>query len=165
LAKLNSNDLVKIFRSIKGNNNCLAKANKIIDTAKNSITPKDGISGKEISLTNLILLYEALNKQHSQIESQVELFFNNFEFSLTDKKKDLKLNPIQAVLTIPGVGIKTIATIIASCGDLSIFNSSTSFIGYIGLYPQQYQSGKTNKSYSPTKKVFQLLKNSYIVLL
>jgi hypothetical protein len=153
LAKLTTNELVKIFRSIKGNNNSLDKAKKIIETAKNSITPKDGISGKEISLTNLIIIYEALKNQCNELENQIESFLNNFQVSIKDNNKDNDLNPIQAVLTTPGVGVKTIAVIIASCGDLSIFKSSTAFIGYIGLYPQQYQSGKTNKYYSHKKSI------------
>jgi transposase len=152
LAKLIPDDLIKIFRSIKGNNNCDLKANNIINTAKNSITPKDGISGKQISITNLVILYEALNKQYDELQNQIELLLNDFESSLESLDADkTELNPIQAVLTIPGVGIKTIAVIIASCGDLTIFKTSTAFIGYIGLYPQQYQSGKTNKFYSHKK--------------
>lgn len=154
LAKLKPDDLVKIFRSIKGNNNSYIKAKNIIDAAINTVTPKDGISGKEISLTNLILLYESLRKQYNELETQVESFLNDFEYSLkSNNKKDDNLNPIQAVLTTPGVGIKTIAVIIASCGDLSIFKSSTALIGYIGLYPQQFQSGKTNKSFSHKKSI------------
>lgn len=162
LAKLKSDDLVKIFRSIKGNNNCILKANNIIDTAKNSITPKEGILGKQISLTNLINLYETLNKQYNELQNQIELLLNDFESSLnslSDNKIDL--NPIQAVLTTPGIGIKTIAVIIASCGDLTVFQTSTAFIGYIGLYPQQYQSGKTNKFFTHKKCIPLVKKQLY----
>ena len=46
--------------------------------------------------------------------------------------------------TIPGVADKTISAILGECGDLTRFDSAKSFIGYIGLYPTQYQSGNSH---------------------
>jgi len=153
LRSVSSDGLIKIFRSIKGNNNVAFKASAIIELAKNSITPKEGILGKELSLKNLINTYIFMDKQLKDIDNQIDSLLNDFETTCFETQTNDELTPISAVLTTPGVGIKTIATIIGSCGDLSMFKTSTSFIGYIGLYPQQYQSGKTNYSFSHKKSI------------
>ena len=51
---------------------------------------------------------------------------------------------IDNLKTIPGVADKTIAAILGECGDLRRFSSAKAFIGYLGLYPTQYQSGNSN---------------------
>lgn len=161
LSNAKTDDLVKIFRSIKGNNNSLLKAQNIVNVAQESVTPKDGIVGKEISLVCLISIYEGLQQQLNDIEIKIGDFLQNYEKSISEDIIENELNPIQAVLSTPGVGIKTIAVILGSCGDLTAFKSSTSFIGYIGLYPQQYQSGKSNRYYSHKKSIPLVKKQLY----
>ena len=51
---------------------------------------------------------------------------------------------VENLQSIPGVSDKTIASILGECGDLRRFTSAKAFIGYLGLYPTQYQSGNSN---------------------
>ena len=56
----------------------------------------------------------------------------NFLYINTGRKKFLFLSPFCSKPTILG-----------ECGDLTRFDSAKSIIGYIGLYPTQYQSGNS----------------------
>jgi len=50
---------------------------------------------------------------------------------------------IDNLKSIPGVADKTISAILGECGDIKRFDSAKAFIGYLGLYPTQYQSGNS----------------------
>ena len=52
-------------------------------------------------------------------------------------------NTVENLKSIPGVSDKTISAILGECGDLRRFDSAKAFIGYLGLYPTQYQSGNS----------------------
>jgi transposase len=43
--------------------------------------------------------------------------------------------------TIPGIGLQTIAKLIAECRDLGAFRAPGQLVAFAGLNPQQYQSG------------------------
>ena len=50
------------------------------------------------------------------------------------------------LLSIPGVGPKTLAAILSVVGaDGSAYPDGKSFIGYIGFFPQIYESGETRR--------------------
>lgn len=71
---------------------------------------------------------------------------NNFSLEkakyLIDNQLDEDSSNIENTKYIPGVADKTIAAILGECGDLRRFKSSKAFIGFLGLYPTLYQSGK-----------------------
>lgn len=154
LAKAKKDELINIFRSIKGNNFSEYKANKIINFAKNSITPNNGIKANEFILKNTIIILEIYLEQKKLIEKQIFAILNNLNLEYeNNSENNNKITPIKAILSIPGVGKKTAAVIIGSCGDLTKFNNVNKFLGYIGLYPFKYQSGKKNKSYPLSKGI------------
>lgn len=161
LAKANKNDIVKIFRSIKGNNNSEHKAKKIIEFAKISITPNNGIKANEFNLRNQITVLELLLEQIKNIEKNINLILKNLEFNYSDNNNKNSINPIKAVLSIPGVGKKTVATIIGCCGDLNKFNNVNKFLGYIGLYPGKDQSGSKDRTYQKSKGISIVKKQLY----
>lgn len=54
---------------------------------------------------------------------------------------------IKRLMTIPGVGLTTAATLIAAIGDIHRFPSAKRLVGYLGLDPRVRQSGQ-----SPTRQ-------------
>ena len=162
IAELKPDELVRLFRGIKGNNLSIEKANVIINTAKESITSEIGLEAASFVLLQDIQLYESLVKLKDKIDEKIDLYMKEYEFT-EDKNEEINsLNPINAVLSIPGVGKKTISTLIAFCGDLSNFDNLSKFKGYIGIYPQISQSGTMNYSNAHKKGIPILKKQLYL---
>ena len=82
--------------------------------------------------TNIRIL-ELICQERDEIE--LELAIN----SLISNKIEIVDSSIENIKTIPGVSDKTIASVLGECGDIKRFTSAKAFIGYIGLYPTQYQ--------------------------
>ncbi len=82
--------------------------------------------------TDLRIL-ELLSQEKSKVEAEIESL-------MTTRLDDA---PIDNIKTIPGVANKTIAAVLGECGDLRRFSSAKALIGYLGLYPTQYQSGNS----------------------
>ncbi|TKI69423.1 IS110 family transposase, partial [Sulfurimonas crateris] len=83
-----------------------------------------------------IKILELLSQEKLEIEAKI----NELIESGISQKLDA---PIENLKSIPGVADKTIAAILGECGDLTRFSSAKAFIGYLGLYPTQYQSGNS----------------------
>lgn len=64
------------------------------------------------------------------------------------------------LLTIPGVGSKTIATFLAEVGDVTRFACCKDFIGFVGLYPKIEQSGSSLNKAKLTTKGSRILKHA-----
>lgn len=56
------------------------------------------------------------------------------------------------ILTIPGIGYRMGAMIIAEIGDFSRFDSPDRILAYAGVSPSTYQSGQLESSYSHMEK-------------
>lgn len=85
--------------------------------------------------TNIKIL-ELLCQEKDEIENTINKL-------IEDNQDDNFASSVKNLRTIPGVADKTIAAILGECGDLKRFDSVKSFIGYLGLYPTQYQSGNS----------------------
>lgn len=126
--------LIKIFRHIKGNNFNEDKAKHLINLAKDSIYLGRAKDARSLMITTNIKILELISQEKQFLEQEIN--------TLIEENQDDSFNSsIQNLKTIPGVSNKTITAIIAVCGDLKRFESSKAFIGYLGLYPTQYQSG------------------------
>jgi transposase len=55
--------------------------------------------------------------------------------------KKAKTDDIDLITSIPGVGPKTAAVLIAEIGDVSRFQSANHLVGYFGFFPQIRESG------------------------
>jgi len=86
-------------------------------------------------ITTNIRILELYCQEKKQIEAQIQALINTEIDAIDNRVENLK--------SIPGVSDKTIASILGECGDLSRFDSAKAFIGYLGLYPTQYQSGNS----------------------
>jgi len=129
--------LCKVFRNIKGNNFNEEKAKALIALAKDSIYLGRAQSARSLMITTNINILELIIQEKALLEHEIKILIDeNQDDDFSSKIDNLK--------TIPGVSDKTISAILGECGELTRFNSAKSIIGYIGLYPTQYQSGNSH---------------------
>jgi len=128
----------KIVRSIKGNNFNVKEIQQLIDSAKDSIYSGRAKDARGLNLNILLSQVESLNKALLKLDEQID------EILSPGKDDDF---PGSNLLTIPGVGPKTVAAVLSAVGSgAQSFASCKHFTGYIGFFPQIYQSGETMKA-------------------
>ena len=136
MQKATPKKLTRLFRHIKGNNFSEDKAKFLIDLANTSVYAGRAYEARSLMITTNIRILELLCQEKKQIEVQIK--------QLISTEIDTIDNAIENLQSIPGVSDKTISAILGECGDLRRFDSAKAFIGYLGLYPTQYQSGNSN---------------------
>ena len=136
ISKATPKKLTKLFRHIKGNNFNDEKAKYLIELAKSSIYAGRANESRALMIRTNIKILELLSQEKLEIEAKINALIE----SGISKELDA---PIENLKSIPGVAEKTIAAILGECGDLRRFSSAKAFIGYLGLYPTQYQSGNS----------------------
>ena len=136
LQKATPKKLTRLFRHIQGNNFSDEKAKYLIELAKSSIYGGRANESRALMIRTNIKILELLSQEKQEIEAQI----NDLIESGISKELDA---PIENLKTIPGISDKTIAAILGECGDLTRFTSAKALIGYLGLYPTQYQSGNS----------------------
>lgn len=135
IQKATPKKLTKIFRHIKGNNFNDEKAKFLIELSKSSIYGGRAHESRALMIRTNIKILELLSQEKDEIEAQINsLLYNQIE--VIDSS-------IENIKTIPGVSDKTISAVLGECGDIKRFKSAKAFIGYLGLYPTQYQSGNS----------------------
>ena len=138
LAIAKPKQIEKLVRSIKGNNFNISAIESLIETAKNSI-----YSGRarEVRSFTIRLLLSQLDRTLSslkKIKDEIE--------KILSPRDESGSFPGDNVLSIPGVGKGTLATFLAIAGQGgSFFSSAKKVIGYLGFYPQIYQSGEKRR--------------------
>lgn len=136
LSKATPKKLTRLFRHIQGNNFNDEKAKYLIELAKSSIYAGRANESRALMIRTNIKILELLSQEKLEIEAQINALIE----SGISKELDA---PIENLKSIPGVADKTIASILGECGDLRRFSSAKALIGYLGLYPTQYQSGNS----------------------
>ncbi|MCT7406729.1 transposase, partial [Aliarcobacter cryaerophilus] len=101
--------------------------------------------------TNIKIL-ELLNQEKDEVEKQIQI--------LIDNQLDDDSSNIENLKSIPGVSNKTVTAILGECGDLRRFESAKSFIGFLGLYPTSYQSGKSLSTGNLAKRGIPIAKHA-----
>ncbi len=135
LAQATPKKLTRLFRHIKGNNFSEEKAKSLIELAKTSVYTGRACKARASMLSSYIKILELYCQEKKEIEMQIK--------QLIKEEIDTIDNTVEHLQTIPGVSDKTISAILGECGDLRRFDSARAFIGYLGLYPTQYQSGNS----------------------
>ena len=135
ISKATPQKLTKIFRHIKGNNFNDEKAKFLIELSKSSIYGGRAQEARALMIRTNLKILELLCQEKDEIELQIN--------SLLYNKIETIDSSIENIKTIPGVSDKTISAVLGECGDIKRFPSVKSFIGYLGLYPTQYQSGNS----------------------
>ena len=111
------------------------KAIEIREAARSSIGSV--MPAKSLELRHTIRLIRELNAEITEIESEIDKIMEELHSPIT---------------TIPGIGARMGAMILAEIGDFSLFDSADKILAYAGLSPSTYQSGKLTNCYSHMEK-------------
>ena len=104
-------------------------ATEFRDAARHSVGSV--MPAKSLELRHTIRLIRELDAEIEDIESAIKTTMNEMQ------------SPIN---TIPGIGIRTGAMILAEIGDFSHFDSPNKVLAYAGMSPSTYQSGQLSLS-------------------
>ena len=141
----------KIVRTIIGNKFSIKHIQELIETAKNSIYSGRAKEARATTLRMLLSHIENLSKSIEELEKQIEEIL-----SASDEQFNF---PGENLLSIKGVGVKTLAAILSYLGcDGSNFPDSKSVIGYVGFYPKIYESGQSRRESKISKRGPKLLR-------
>ena len=111
------------------------KAIEIRDAARNSIG--SAMPAKSLELKHTIRLIGELDAEIEEIEKEINSIMDAVHSPIT---------------TIPGIGSRMGAMILAEVGDFSNFDSPDKILAYAGLSPSTYQSGQLTNCYSHMEK-------------
>ena len=111
------------------------KATQIRDAARNSIGSR--MPAKSLELKHTIQLIRELDIEIEEIEKEINSIMDEVHSPIT---------------TIPGIGTRMGAMILAEVGDFSNFDSPDKILAYAGLSPSTYQSGQLTNCYSHMEK-------------
>lgn len=107
------------------------------EAAKVSIGAKMPV--KSLELRHTIHLIRELDAEIVEIESAIQNIMNQLHSPIT---------------TIPGIGYRMGAMILAEVGDFSRFDSPDKVLAYAGLSPSTYQSGQLTNCYAHMESAF-----------
>ena len=108
---------------------------EIRDAARNSIGSR--MPAKSLELQHTIRLIRELDTEISEIENQIQSIMKELHSPIT---------------TIPGVGFRMAAMILAEVGDFTRFASPDKLLAYAGMSPSTYQSGQLKNCYPHMEK-------------
>ena len=138
LAEAKPKNIEKIVRSIQGNNFNINEIQFLIEIAQKSIYSGRAKHDRGLNLIILLTQVETLQTSIAQLDDRM-----NDILSPSDSN-DTNSFPGANLLTIPGVGPKTLAAILSAVGsDGLAFPNGKHFIGHIGFFPKIYESGET----------------------
>ena len=152
--------ILKLFRSIKGNNFNIDKANRLLDLAHNSIFQGNAKDERAYVIQSNLRRITFLKDEIEQCEAEMFQLLNDTNKSIETSKDDevYIADLVDNLRSIDGVSDKTIFALLSECGDISRFKSGQAFVGYLGLYPVTYQSGNSIKSGKLAKRGAKLAK-------
>ncbi len=107
----------------------------IRDAARTSIGSV--MPAKSLELRHTIRLIRELDAEIADIEASIQSIMEELNSPIT---------------TIPGIGFRMAAMILAEVGDFSRFDSPDKVLAYAGLSPSTYQSGQLNNCYAHMEK-------------
>ena len=108
---------------------------EIRDAARNSIGSR--MPAKSLELQHTIRLIRELDAEIEEIEAEIQGIMDEMHSPIT---------------TIPGIGCRMGAMILAEVGDFSRFESPDKLLAYAGLSPSTYQSGQLKNCYPHMEK-------------
>ena len=108
---------------------------QIREAARNSIGSR--MPAKSLELQHTIRLIRELDTEISEIENQIQSIMKELHSPIT---------------TIPGVGFRMAAMILAEVGDSTRFASPDKLLAYAGMSPSTYQSGQLKNCYPHMEK-------------
>lgn len=107
----------------------------IRDAARNSVGSR--MPAKSLELQHTIRLIRELDTEIAEIEDTIDTLMDELQSPIT---------------TIPGIGTRMGAMILAEVGDFSRFDSPDKLLAYAGMSPSTYQSGQLKNCYPHMEK-------------
>jgi transposase len=145
LAQAKPKQIEKIIRTIPGNNFGLKEIDTLISTAQASIYTGRAKEARAISLRILLIHIAHLVQSINQLEEEMD--------KMLSPQGPQDSFPGENLLTIGGVGPKTVAAVLSYLGeDGANFSSSTRAVGYVGYFPKIYQSGESKRENKISKR-------------
>ena len=111
------------------------RAVEIRDAARASIGSK--MPAKSMELKHTIRLIRELDAEIEEVEKEIGSIMDDIHSPIT---------------TIPGMGLRMGAMILAEVGDFSSFRSPDQVLAYAGMSPSTYQSGQLTNCYAHMEK-------------
>ena len=108
---------------------------RLREAARNSIGSV--MPAKSLELKHTIKLIGELDDEISEIEAAIKQIVDSLGTT---------------VLTIPGIGYATAASILAEVGDFSNFETPDKILAFAGMSPSTYQSGQLTNCYAHMEK-------------
>lgn len=108
---------------------------RLREAARNSIGSV--MPAKSLELKHTIKLIGELDNEISEIEAAIKQIVDSLGTT---------------ILTIPGIGYATAASIIAEVGDFSKFETPDKILAFAGMSPSTYQSGQLTNCYAHMEK-------------
>ena len=105
------------------------------EAAKSSIASR--MPAKSLELQHTIRLIRELNAEIEEIETAIQAIMDELHSPIT---------------TIPGIGCRMGAMILAEVGNFSRFDSPDKLLAYAGMSPSTYQSGQLKNCYPHMEK-------------
>ena len=105
------------------------------ETARNSIGSI--MPAKSIELKHTIKLISELDAEINEIEAEIKQIVDSLGTTM---------------LTVPGIGYATAASILAEIGDFSNFETPDKVLAFAGMSPSTYQSGQLTNCYAHMEK-------------
>ncbi|MFX4300777.1 IS110 family transposase [Alicyclobacillus tolerans] len=107
----------------------IKRAKWLVTAAEKSIGLKEGLKAARLELTALLEQYDMFTRQRDEIMAQVEQLLN--QIPGTDE-----------MLSVPGMGVTTLAGFLAEVGDLQGYDHGQQIIRLAGLNLKENSSGK-----------------------
>ena len=132
------------------------KAIQIRDAARISIG--SAMPAKSLELKHTIKLIRELTLEIDEIEAAMKHTIHlirelDAEIEEIETEIDSVMETLHSPITsIPGIGNRMGAMILAEVGDFSNFDSADKILAYAGLSPSTYQSGQLTSSYAHMEK-------------
>ena len=127
--------LTKLLENASKGRYSREKAIEIREAARVSIG--SNMPAKSLELRHTLRLIGELDSEITEIESEIKRIMDQIS---------------SPILTIPGIGYRMGAMILAEIGDFSRFDSPDKILAYAGASPSTYQSGQLESSYSHMEK-------------
>ncbi|OXM82275.1 IS110 family transposase [Paenibacillus rigui] len=117
----------------------MKRAEKLVQAARTTIGLKEGLTAAKIELAAMLEQYELFSRQIEAIMIQVEQLLE-------------QIPGTEEMLTVPGIGIVTLAGFLAEVGDLQGYEHGQQIIRLAGFNLKENSSGKKKGKSTITKR-------------
>lgn len=115
------------------------RADELVEQARQSVGLREGTKMARLELQTLLTTYEVIQQQLEQVMKEIEDFLNH-------------IPGVAHILTIPGMGVLTVAGFFAEVGDLSRYQHPRQLQKLAGLNLKENRSGKHRGKTRITKR-------------